>query len=473
MKKLLLILLVFVGIGSGQSSAQSSTKLIPYEGQEYWVNGLNVAWNKFGGDFGNHMMWGTMYDTTWFENFFTECEDYGVNVIRLWIHCDGRSSPEFDVNGFTTGFDTDFFIDLDDCFRRGKAHNVMIMPCIWSFDMCKDFTESAGPFAGHHEDLLNDDAKMKSYIDNAWIPLVERYKDQCNLFAWEVCNEPEWALDRSRYQDTLWSYRSDYIVPIERMQKLTGWMAAEVHKRTDKLVTTGSAAIRWNSDVAPAVGNIWSDKALQAATNNMEGAYLDFYQVHYYDYMVPLDADLYDTTKSVDYWKIDKPIIIGETPADSAKAKIHKVDEVIQLAKKNGFAGIMYWSYNGYDGIGGWKDFREVLKSFKDENPNWVEPGPCPCTIFDMDILKLRVESKGKKDIITWNAEDPLVLANFQVEYSTDNEKFVVCKKIKSEGSDVVEYSTKIKNRKQENRSFRIVQKDVYGYEKTSEAVSR
>ncbi len=454
-----------------QGAIAQQSKLIEYEGEKYWVNGLNVAWNKFGGDFGNHLLWGTMYDTTWFENFFTECEDYGVNVVRLWIHCDGRSSPEFDKNGYATGLDTDFFIDMDDCFRRAKRHNVMIMPCMWSFDMCKDFTESAGPFAGHHEDLLLEDAKMKSYIDNVWIPIVERYKDQCNLFAWEVCNEPEWALERDHLNDTLWEYRSDYVVPIERMQKLTGWMAAEVHKRSNKKITTGSASIRWNSDVYPAAQNLWSDKALQSATNNMDGAYLDFYQVHYYDYMVPLGADLYDTTKDVNYYKIDKPIIIGETPADTAKAKIHKVDEVIQLAKRNGYAGIMYWSFNGYDGIGGWKDFRDVLKNFKEANPDWVEPGPCPCLKLKQENLELSIIRKGKRDVLSWNAEDPLILKNFIIEYSTDQKNYQKAKLIKSMGDGKVDYNKKVKNKKKEKRYYRIVQRDVYEFEKTSEPI--
>ena len=104
------------------------------------------------------------------------------------------------------------------------------------------------------------------------------------------------------------------------MQKLTGWMAAIVHKYSDKMVTTGSASIRWNSDVAPSVGNWWSDKALAKATDGMKGAYLDYYQVHYYDYMVAMGGDIYGDDYPVSHWELDKPIIIGETPSDTSKA---------------------------------------------------------------------------------------------------------------------------------------------------------
>ena len=59
-------------------------------------------------------------------------------------------------------------------------------------------------------------------------------------------------------------------------------IAAAIHENSDQMVTLGSAALKWNSDVSPAEANWWSDAALQAqyASTN---AYLDFYQVHYYD----------------------------------------------------------------------------------------------------------------------------------------------------------------------------------------------
>lgn len=466
-KALFLILFVFSSILASAQQAPKNT--ITYEGHEYFINGLNVPWNHFGGDFGTHIWWGAMYDGDWFDNFFKECSEHGANVVRLWIHCDGRTSPMFLEDGTPAGLEPGFFVDMDDMFRRAKKYNVMVMPCIWSFDMCKNFPD-AGPNGGRHHDMLIEDSKMEAYITKVWEPLVKRYANECALFSWEVCNEPEWALDRSEIGDTNWTYRSDHVVPIERMQKLTGWMAAIVHKYSDKMVTTGSASIRWNSDVAPSVGNWWSDKALAKATDGMEGAYLDYYQVHYYDYMVAMGGDIYGDDYPVSHWELDKPIIIGETPSDTSKAKIYKVDEVIQRAYKNGFAGIMYWSHNAKDGVGAWDDFKDVLKDFKKEHPKEVEPAPCPCNFLKKDLAQLQASKEGSNISLTWKAEDPFYLSAFSIEVSTDGENFKAWKSVERIDEKTIDYSYK-KKFKGDAKAVRIIQKDVYGWEKTSDVI--
>ena len=54
------------------------------------------------------------YDSTAFENIFTQCEAYGVNCVRIWTHTLGSASPEFDAAGNVTGLDSAFFPNLDD-----------------------------------------------------------------------------------------------------------------------------------------------------------------------------------------------------------------------------------------------------------------------------------------------------------------------------------------------------------------------
>ncbi len=465
MKKLIIAILLVV-CAQFVEAQQALKNTITYEGQEYFINGMNVPWHHFGGDVGNHVLWGSLYDSTWFDNHFKECKEYGANVVRLWIHCDGRANPEFDADGMPTGLDTDFFIDLDDCFRRAKKYDIMIMPCMWSFDMCKRNLD-AGPTAGSHHDLFLEDAKMEAYISKVWTPIVKRYANQCNLFAWEVCNEPEWALDRKFMNDTNWTYRSDYVVPVEKMQKLTGWMASVVHEHSNKMVTTGSASIRWNSDVAPAVGNWWGDEALGKATDGMKGAFLDFYQVHYYDYMVPMGGDLYDLERPVSSWNIDRPIIIGETPSDTASAKVYTVDEQMDNAYKNGFAGMMYWSYNAQDGIGAFDDFKNTLKRFNEEHPKLVNPKKCSCHFIKDETLNFNTAIKGKKINVSWTAEDPLILKSFTVEVSSDGKTFKGAKKVASLSFTDVNYKSKIKN-KGNITHIRIVENDVYGWKRTS-----
>src|SRR5204863_6287854 len=112
MKKLIQICVVsaFILLSNMVGFAQDSTKhLIYYEGKPMFINGLNVAWNNFGGDVGNHYLWGSNYNPAWFENLFKDCEENGINCVRLWIHTDGRANPEFDKDGYVKGLDADFF----------------------------------------------------------------------------------------------------------------------------------------------------------------------------------------------------------------------------------------------------------------------------------------------------------------------------------------------------------------------------
>ena len=39
-------------------------------------------------------------------------------------------------------------------------------------------------------------------------------------------------------------------------------VAEAVHTRSSKLFTVGSAALKWNSKISPAVDNYWSNEAL-------------------------------------------------------------------------------------------------------------------------------------------------------------------------------------------------------------------
>lgn len=346
----------------------SSAQLIFFEGKNYFINGANIPWKSFGSDVGAHYQWGTLYDSTWFENTFSDCENYGINCVRLWIHCDGRSSPEFNSSGYVTGLDTNFFSHFDDIMLRAKKHNLMIMPCLWSFDMTKDFTSGAGIYAGLHADLIKDTLKTNSYINNALIPMVQRYANACNLLAWEIINEPEWSMTVSGGGNTFQT------VSASQMQRFVGMQAKAIHQHSNKMVTVGSASLKWNSDIiaisTPCVGNFWKNQQIQNAYNHPL-AYLDFYQIHYYSWMhAPWIFDPINLNYPYNYWLLDKPALIGEIGAidpDYSNATI------LSNAYNNNFAGIMFWSINGNDGHGTFNDFKNQVKYFRDNHTSIVD----------------------------------------------------------------------------------------------------
>ena len=340
---------------------------ITYNGKEYYINGINVPWNQFGTDAGTHSEWGSLYREEFFSTFFHECQQNGVNCVRLWIHCDGRSTPEFDDNGSVTGLDDNFLSDFDNILKIASENSVMVMPCLWSFDMTKDFTSTAGTYAGLHADLIQDTVKTRSYIDNALIPMVEHLADADNLFSWEIINEPEWSIDGPG--------NTTQLVSAAEMVRFCGMIAEAIHEHSDKMVTVGSACLKWHSTrQPPAEAHYWNDASFKEVYDR-PGSYLDFYQIHYYDWMFNADwgYDPFQSGKTTAFWKLDKPTIIGESPGTAGK---YSVLEMVDNAFANGYAGIMPWSYNANDGHGTWDECKEQLKAFRDSHAEIVDYTP-------------------------------------------------------------------------------------------------
>ncbi len=443
------------------TQAQKISHLIYFEGKAMFINGVNVPWNNFGSDVGNHYLWGANYKPEWFEKMFSDCEANGINCVRLWIHTDGRSNPEFNSDGSVKGIDSDYYPAMDDIFLRAKNHGLLIMPCLWSFDMCKDSRKSAGIYAGNHADLISDSVKTRSYINNVLIPMVKRYDRHCNLFAWEVCNEPEWQMPRAG--DLKWKDITE--VPVVDMQRFTGMIAAAIHKNSSRMVTTGSAALKWNSDVAPATGNWWSNDALQKAYPDKD-AYLDFYQIHYYDWMYPLKFDPFNKEYPFEYWKLDKPCLIGEQPGSLIRDTIYTNEEKIQNAYDNHFAGQMFWSYEGSDGFGIFDNFKNECKKFYEAHKEEIFP-IIPCKTLSSANLEFKVEKGKGKNRLSWKAENPSLLAYFDIEKSTDGISYKWERKlIANENGDAAYFF----NDKAEGKVYyRIRLKEIGGFEGVSQ----
>jgi len=337
------------------SFAAAPANTITYNGKSYYINGINVPWNAFGSDAGTHYEWGSLYDPTYFSTLFKECKSGGVNCVRLWIHCDGRTSPEFGTDGSVTGLDTNFLSNLEDIFSIAAQNDVMVMPCLWSFDMTKDFTASAGKYAGLHADLIKDSVKTVSYLNNALIPMVKKFANTCNLLAWEIINEPEWSMSGPG--------TTVQLVSPKEMVRFCGMIAEAIHANSSKMVTVGSACLKWHSTrIGPAEVHYWSDSSFAAAYNK-PGAKLDFYQIHYYDWMFNADwgYDPFQATKTPEYWKLDKPTLIGECPGVKGN---YTVKQMVDMAYTNGYAGIMPWSYDSVDNFGSWSSCKTELKEF-------------------------------------------------------------------------------------------------------------
>jgi hypothetical protein len=232
-----------------------------------------------------------------------------------------------------------------------------------------------GVYGGMHADLIQDTSKTRSYINNALIPMVQHYANQCNLLAWEIINEPEWSMNVPN------GGNQTQVVNANQMQCFVGMCTEAIHKNSTKMVTVGSATLRYNSDefsvTSPCYGNYWKNSAIQSAYNKPL-AFLDFYEIHYYDWMNGvISFDPYKSGCQESFWLLDKPTLIGESQGNSTK---HSPSTMLYNAFTGNYAGVMFWSYSaGADSMGQFSEFKSALLAFRNAASTIVDFDTTAC----------------------------------------------------------------------------------------------
>lgn len=326
------------------------------DGKEIVMNGANTPWNKWN-DFGGG------YSSSWWDAEFQKIKAAGGNSTRIWISCNGEVGLTIAADGTVSGTTTAFWTHLDDMFRLAQKNKIYIKATLISFD---HFKNSHSNYQSWRNMVLNDQ-KVTSFIDNYVVPFVNRYKANPYLWAIDVCNEIEWVNQNAECGQISWN----------RLQYLVARVASAVHDNSKVLVTLGSAAIKWNSDKFE--GNFWSDAKLKAQYNK-DNARLDFYSPHFYGWVVKWFGNFALNRTPADYGINDRPCVIGENPAkgvfnDGANPTLEVPASQMFLGTYNkGWKGLMPWTSNGVDANGTLKDFESGLQAFKAAHPELIDP---------------------------------------------------------------------------------------------------
>lgn len=354
-----LIVFLFVVISCDQLSLQE-VKIVgnkfELNGKPIWFNGINTPWHNFS-DFGGD------FEETWWEDEFDRYQKNNINLARVWVHCAGENSPEITDEGVVTGASIKFWNDMDALVKISREHKIYLMPAIWSFDMTQE------KYSTHqkYRKLVASKENLQTYIDNFLIPLVNRYNHEEFLVAWEICNEPEWLFDNPD--------KGNFTV--EQVQLFHAMFAAAIHKNCTKPVTTGCAAIKWNSTVLDTLegtaGNIWTDEALQAVYPD-EDAYFDFYQIHWYPWQSKWMSSPFQQSTS-DYAIDDRPVLIGETLGKDLcdEYLCQTLTEMYENAYLNGYAGVCAWKTPQNDGAGTFEEIIVATNAFYEQHPELIK----------------------------------------------------------------------------------------------------
>jgi len=281
---------------------------ININGNTGWLLGANLPWIKCGGDFGGNR-WGAYgigrpnppppppqdppLSSQALSTTFLAMQTAGVNVARWFLFFDGRAGIVYDLDsGSPTGLDTFILGDLDAAVTIARTYSIKIMFVLISFEWMK---KKINNVVGGRSEILSDPAKQDDLVNNVFVPLFRHLADDTSVLAYDIANEPEWALlgvtgqgdpDASFEPLQLDAFQG-FVTKVSQAAQLNA---------PAQYVTLGSARAKW-------VG-LWQNVGL------------DFYQFHYYpetenpktllEVLPDLPPDL------------DRPIWLGEFPANVA-----------------------------------------------------------------------------------------------------------------------------------------------------------
>lgn len=321
-----------------------------------FVNGINMAWSQFSRDIGYEVTptYTKEYHPDWdhFSDVFESLSNSGGNVVRWWFHTDGATSPVFDQEDEYVIKNPDFFLsDLKTLLDLAVEKKVKVQICLWSFDMLKGGADSWRVNSSRNKKILTSDTHLQAYLDNALIPLVKGIGNHPGLYAWELFNEPEGMT--TEYADH-WPDFTDK-VSITDIQKTVNRMASAIRNAQPGIKIT-NGALGFTSGVDNLIFgyyNNYTDVRLAEQGGKFDG-YLDFYNIHYYDWAKESGSPFHNTFTSVN---LDKPTIIAEYyPQDTFGIS---TDQLGPELFNKGWHGSLVWSWTDK----GWDAMKRVIEN--------------------------------------------------------------------------------------------------------------
>ena len=385
-----------------------SQSRIHFNNKDIFLSGSNVAWVNFARDVGPDFT-----DFKEFGSIFSTLNSNGGNAMRLWLHTNGVSSPQFSLSR-VTGPGSSTISDIKRILDSAWTNNVGLVLCLWSFDMLRiSFGENLTTRA---KLMLTDTSYTNAYIKNCLIPMVNELKNHPAIIAWEIFNEPE-----GMSNEFGWDF--NYHVPMSNIQRFINLCVAAIHRADpDAQVTNGSWSFLAATDITTPGLAKQSETSLQSLTveekltlqenfnqryateltadeiiNQIEKIYsvngkntnyyrddrliaagkdslgtLDFYTVHYYDWA---GTTLSPFDHPCSYWLLDKPLAVAEFFPN-------KSYRMYERLYSTGYAGALTWSWtddaNGSTKIKTKTEMNYMVQNYPDDihvnHGDWLVP---------------------------------------------------------------------------------------------------
>jgi hypothetical protein len=301
---------------------------------------VNYPFHQYGNDFGGNA-WGSygVHDPKTYEQVdadFAEMSELGVRTVRWFAFADGRAGITYDEEGMPTGLDEFVFQDFDAALEIAQRHNIGINFILLDHRFVFDPRQENGVQLGGHAKVITTPEGREALISNVFEPVFRRYAGHPATLSWEVMNEPEWTLrDAGTVDRTNMSESLDFAT----FRDFARDVVDSIHNTARSYATIGCADAKW--------------------AQNWMGLGLDYYQIHYYDWMQPYSTDNLFAMRA-EWLRLDRPVVVGEFPA--ANSVVAGLRDYLNIWYANGYAGAWAWSFR--PGATWGKPDAEVLRSW-------------------------------------------------------------------------------------------------------------
>jgi hypothetical protein len=310
---LTLSLITILASFSAPPASAAAPNTVTWNGNDWHLHGVNMAWVNWGCDFGSDCNWVGGVASQGIKDRirprFQQMKAAYMHVVRWWMFPGNPSTNEMgnrmilmDANKKPTGIDPGVYADIDAALQLAEE-----------YDIYYNFTLFSSPSSLPAE--WRDNATNRQALADVLGQMFARYKDNPRIMAWETFNEPEWEIFWDNQTD-LRNNTVDLTKRIIEKQRVT----------TPALVNIGPAWVQFD---------VWRNA----------GIVPDFYSPHYYDGMQN-QYGRRDNAFSVtadqlrDEYGVDVPIVLGEAYVGTDGNPSFKYEE----ARRRGYAGVWGWS---------------------------------------------------------------------------------------------------------------------------------
>jgi hypothetical protein len=245
---------------------------------------------------------------------FARIKSAQVSVVRWFLLCDGRSGIRYE-NGIPAAPDEFLFKDVAAALDLASQSSLQLCFSLFDFPWLQtpDASDSALPgraalqFTGGREALLQ----------KILVPLFREFRSHPALFAWEIVNEPEWAIPEFQPSPKA-------TLSLANARSFFSEIAQAIREEARVPATLGSARLSWV--------RAWSAIGL------------DLLEAHYYP-QLERDQNGSLAQQLAALSDLTLRLWLGELPANDPSTPDYSLTKTLTVCRDAGLAGAGIWRW--------------------------------------------------------------------------------------------------------------------------------